>query len=57
MTQKTFMQMKTEYTFELTLFKRKDPCLKSEFDDFVLADMRTSVLGETISITFENVQD
>ena len=53
-TQTIINQKKAEHTFTVTLV---DTCKTAQLDDLVIEEMRTSVLGESVLTTFENVQD
>ena len=47
-------EKKVDHTFTLTMI---DTCLSTELDELDIADMRTSVLGEPITLNFDNVKD
>ena len=45
------------YTFDLKLYVPMELCSLSKLDEITLTDMETSVLGESMSQSFDEVQD
>ena len=52
-----FNELTASYAFNLDLELPTDPCETTVFDEFVIQDMKTSVLGDAVSVSFDQQAD